>query len=105
MGWGLDWGESNSVTLVEMGSCWFGVPLSHIVCKEVNIEVGVELWASSSFVFPQQWSWCQQLGVRVVWQDPEMGSVSLLPLSKEGDMVEEPSQGDEDTIQGWKEPF
>jgi hypothetical protein len=47
--------ESNSVTLVEMGSCWLGVPLSHIVCKVVGCVEEVELWAPSSFSCPQLW--------------------------------------------------
>jgi hypothetical protein len=47
--------ESNSVNLVEMGSCWFGVPLSHIVCKEVGCMEEVELWVPSYFSFPQLW--------------------------------------------------
>jgi hypothetical protein len=44
--------ESNSVTLVEMGSCWFGVHLCHIARKEVGCTGGVELWALSSFASP-----------------------------------------------------
>jgi hypothetical protein len=47
--------ESNSITRVEMGSCWFGVHLSHIVCKEVGCVEEVELWAPCSFSCPQQW--------------------------------------------------
>jgi hypothetical protein len=43
---------SNSVTLVEMRSCWFGVPLSHIVRKVVGCVEEVELWDPSSFSAP-----------------------------------------------------
>jgi hypothetical protein len=44
--------ESNSVTLVDMGSCWFGVHLSHIAHKGVGRVGEVELWAPSSFSWP-----------------------------------------------------
>jgi hypothetical protein len=33
-----------------------------------------------------------------------LGSALVFPLSKEGEMVEEPLRGDEDTIHGWQEP-
>jgi hypothetical protein len=46
---------SNSVTWVEMGSCWFGVPLSHIVPKEVGCVEEGELWAPFFFFYPQLW--------------------------------------------------
>jgi hypothetical protein len=39
----FDWVESNYVTLVGMGSCWFGVHPSHIVRKEVGCIEEVEL--------------------------------------------------------------
>ena len=38
-----------------MGICWFGVHLSHIECKEVAHVGEVELWAPSSFSYPQLW--------------------------------------------------
>jgi hypothetical protein len=47
--------ESNSIILVEMGSCWFGVHLSHIACKGVGHAGEAELWAPSSFSCPQRW--------------------------------------------------
>jgi hypothetical protein len=47
---GLGWGESNSVTLVAMGNCWFGVPLYRTV---VGCVEDVELWAPSSLFYPQ----------------------------------------------------
>jgi hypothetical protein len=45
--------ESNSVISVVMGSCWFGDPLSHIMHKVVECVEEVELWAPSSFSYPQ----------------------------------------------------
>jgi hypothetical protein len=45
--------ESNFVTLVEMGSCWFGVYISHIECKGVGHVGEVELWAPYYFSYPQ----------------------------------------------------
>jgi hypothetical protein len=45
--------ESSFVTPVEMGSCWFGVHLSHIARKGVGLVREVELWAPSSFFYPQ----------------------------------------------------
>jgi hypothetical protein len=74
------------------------------VRKEVELRGEVELGDISSFIFPQQWQWCQQLGVMVAWQEHVLGSASVFPLSEEGEMVEEPSQVDVDTIQGWKAP-
>jgi hypothetical protein len=47
--------ESNSITLVEMGTCWFGVHLSHIVRKGVRRVREVELCDPSSFSCPQLW--------------------------------------------------
>jgi hypothetical protein len=50
--WGLGWGESNSVTLVAMGNCWFGVPLYCTVRTVVGCVEDVELWAPSSLSCP-----------------------------------------------------
>jgi hypothetical protein len=46
-------GESNSVTPVAMGNCWFGVPLGRTVRKVVGCVEDVELWAPSSLSCPQ----------------------------------------------------
>jgi len=61
----------------------------------------VELWDLSYFVCPQKWQRYRLLGVRVVLQHPVLGYTWGFPMSKEGDMVEEPSEVDEDAIQGW----
>jgi hypothetical protein len=74
------------------------------VRKEVELREELEFWALSSLFFPQQWNRCQLLGVRVVWQEHVLGSAWGFPMSEEGEMLEEPSQLDEYTIQGWKEP-
>jgi hypothetical protein len=47
----FDWVELGYVTRVEVGICWLGVHLSHIVCKEVGRMGEVELWALSSFTY------------------------------------------------------
>jgi hypothetical protein len=36
-----------------MDNCWFGGPLSHIVCKGVGCMEEVERWAVSYFSYPQ----------------------------------------------------
>jgi hypothetical protein len=70
------------------------------VRKEVELEKGVELWAISYFFCSQQWQWCQELVVRVVRQEPVLGSTSRFHLSEEGEMDKEALWVDEDTIQG-----
>jgi hypothetical protein len=68
-----------------------------------EVKLGVEQQPRSSFIHPQWW-WCPKLGVLVVWQEPVLGSALVFPLPEEGDMVLEPWQVDEYTIQGWKAP-
>jgi hypothetical protein len=60
------------------------------VCKEVELGEEVELWALSSFVYPPVVVVVQLVGGGVVWQEPVLGSASVIPLSEEGEMVEEP---------------
>jgi hypothetical protein len=45
--------ELNCVAQGEMGIYWWGVHLSHIVHKEVELMVEVERWALSSSICPQ----------------------------------------------------
>jgi hypothetical protein len=45
--------ELNCATRGDMGIYWWGVRLSFIVNKGVELEEGVERWALSSSVFPQ----------------------------------------------------
>jgi hypothetical protein len=45
--------ELNCVARGEMGTYWWGVHISPIVHKEVELMVEVEKWALSSSVYPQ----------------------------------------------------
>jgi hypothetical protein len=50
--WGLGWGESNSVTPVAMGNCWFGVPLYRTTRKVVGCMGDVEYVGSFFALLP-----------------------------------------------------
>jgi hypothetical protein len=86
--WFLEGVGSNCVTRGERDIYLWGVLLSRIVCKEVELGEEVERWALSSSVCPQLWRWCWQVGVRVVRLELVLESASGFPLFGEGGMVE-----------------
>jgi hypothetical protein len=65
--WFLKGFGSNCVMQEERDIDWWGVPLFHIVCKEVELKEEVEWWTLSSSIFPQPSWWCWKVGVREVW--------------------------------------